>query len=188
MSNYKHGDWYCKPANKAEAREIVERAVASGAVDRVQNWRFGDEHYGVCGGVVKNYCIGIKYTIEQLREKFPLPNDQQTKWNGEGLPPIGVECEIEYNVNCWRPLIIIAEGKHTYFVRYTDLQDEYLLQKTGRLVFRPIRTERERWVYAACAVFHGRCMHDYSGQHFADAMGAVYDAMQSGELKVPEVD
>lgn len=27
MSNYKHGDWYCKPANEAEAREILAPAM-----------------------------------------------------------------------------------------------------------------------------------------------------------------
>lgn len=31
MSEYKHGNWFCKPANEAEAKEIMDRAVASGA-------------------------------------------------------------------------------------------------------------------------------------------------------------
>ena len=40
MSEYKHGDWYCVPANEEEAREIIERAVASGADNRDSDWEY----------------------------------------------------------------------------------------------------------------------------------------------------
>lgn len=188
---YQYGNWFCKPANEAEAREIIERSVASGASNEVGLSGSGKNYYcyGVNRGVVfygseAEWVVGTEYSIEQVRELFPLPGEHTEQgWNGEGLPPIGVECEIEYNVNCWRPLIIIAEGKHTYFVRYTDLQDEDLLQKTGRLVFRPLRTERDQWVDAAHKI-----ANDNSGSATFRAIGAVYDAIKSGDLKAPEVE
>lgn len=84
MSKYEHGNWYCKPANTTEAEEIVARAVASGAVDHNRNWAFTARFYGVCDGVVKTYSVGTKYTIKQVREKFPLPDELD-----KSLPPIG---------------------------------------------------------------------------------------------------
>lgn len=82
MSNYKHGDWYCDPANEAEAREIIERALASGAelyesvgINYYWNSFIG---WGVEGGrtlTSDDWRKAKPYTIEQVREKFPLPNE-----------------------------------------------------------------------------------------------------------------
>lgn len=89
MNNYKHGDWYCKPANEAEAKEIVERALASGAglFDSVgdgpddSRWDLC-EYWGVLRGYttifhIVNYSSNTLYTIEQVREKFPLLSELQ---------------------------------------------------------------------------------------------------------------
>lgn len=89
MSGYKHGNWYCKPANEAEAKEIIARALVSGAshTDRigkntcypnVYEWDYF-QYWGVFGGYTcgnsdsffKDYA-GVEYTIAQVREKFPI--------------------------------------------------------------------------------------------------------------------
>lgn len=105
---YKHGNWYCKPASEEEAREIIERAVASGAernetvgltfVYEYKWCRF--DAWGVSNG--KTYTGDIfdrgpfghatEYTIEQVRDKFLLPGEQgeaEQKW----IPPVGTVCE-----------------------------------------------------------------------------------------------
>src|SRR5690606_17913726 len=79
MSDYKHGNWYCRPANKAEAREIVERAVARGAKNACR-WRGNsiNRPYGVIRGRLEfDTWQGTEYTIEQVREMFPLPGERE---------------------------------------------------------------------------------------------------------------
>lgn len=87
--SYKHGDWYCKPANKAEAEEIIERAVASGAKlhefvehsgeihDNGHRWNMYP-HWGVCNGHTHTsdaaaYDEVTLYTFKHVQELFPLP-------------------------------------------------------------------------------------------------------------------
>src|SRR5690554_2232432 len=113
MSEYKHGNWYCKPANNAEAREIVERAVASGAelyetvgisgIDKYE-WNLL-EAWGVIDGRTctagadkhGTFRCATQYTIEQIRKLFPLPGERTEQgWNGEGLPQVGWHGEITW--------------------------------------------------------------------------------------------
>ena len=89
--NYKHGDWYCKPANEAEAKEVIERAVVSGAKlhefvhhsedfhDNGYGWNMYP-HWGVYNGHTHTtdaaaFDAVTVYTIMQVRELFPLPTN-----------------------------------------------------------------------------------------------------------------
>lgn len=205
MSNYKYGDWYCKPASEKEAKEIIERALVSGAIRSETTVLFHWDSYDAWGVMSGRTCTeteisyrhagATEYTIEELRQKFPLPSEKTNiEWNGEGLPPVGTVCDAKIPhrqsgelTHLWVKVVVIAhheiKGKIYSWVAAHDG-----FYPPGELEFRPLRTERERWVGAACAVFHGRCMHDYSGQHFVEAMGAVYDAIKSGKIKAPEVE
>ncbi len=165
MSNYKHGNWYCKPANESEAREIVERAVASGArlYETLGNWDWNDYGaWGVCFGRTHtqkaDFYIeidAIEYTITQVRQKFPLPGEQTTEWDGEGFPSDGDECEAYIYADT------IGQGKIK--AKWVDGHAGckaiagnggygcIFIQKNGAIHFiestthfRPIRTERER--------------------------------------------
>ena len=104
MSDYKHGDWFCKPANEAEAFEIIARAVANGARmdETLVDWAW--DAYGAWGvrrGLTHSQTVGFyrdrsftEYTIEQVRARLPLPGEQE--WNGEGLPQVGWHGEITW--------------------------------------------------------------------------------------------
>ena len=115
---YKHGDWFCKPASEAEAREIIERALANGAAanETLEVWPWDMcEAWGVYNGYTYTQSLGFyrdrgftEYTIEQVREKFPMPGEQQ-QWNGEGLPPVGVECEMKSG-ECRFYMCVILRG------------------------------------------------------------------------------
>ena len=104
MSEYKHGNWYCKPTTKSEAKEIIERALESGArkdetVGPLLWSAYGA--WGVYNGRTFTQSVDFyndqratEYTIEQVRELFPLPGEHTEQgWNGEGLPPVGTVCE-----------------------------------------------------------------------------------------------
>lgn len=67
---------------------------------------------------------------------------QQPAWNGEGLPPVGVKCEIMRGISEWRPVVInfISENL-TVFKTPDDVEKCY---HTRNLRFRPLRTEADR--------------------------------------------
>lgn len=87
MSKYKHGDWYCKPASEAETLEIIKRALVNGVKigDSIDDgigllkWNVYP-HWGVKNGYIDTgyydwHTYDAIYTIEQVREKFPLPHE-----------------------------------------------------------------------------------------------------------------
>ena len=88
-------NWYCKPSSEQEAFEIVERAIANGVESKevvgANNSSRDDKYsWNLCNGwgVIANRTFTldvvdweasdvIEYTIEQVREKFPLPADNR---------------------------------------------------------------------------------------------------------------
>lgn len=73
---------------------------------------------------------------------------QKPQWNGEGLPPVGCECEYETKFNGWQPVrieLIKSEGiAFTWLANseaYNGL-DCVGVQKAGS--FRPIRSEADK--------------------------------------------
>tara|TARA_Y100000310_G_scaffold74348_1_gene70479 strand:+ start:14100 stop:14642 length:543 start_codon:yes stop_codon:yes gene_type:complete len=88
-------NWYCTHSSEQEAIEIVERAIANGAClhESVKHsaitsrfryaWNLC-EGWGVTEGTTRTLDVcdwgvydAIEYTIEQVRERFPLPADNQ---------------------------------------------------------------------------------------------------------------
>ncbi len=180
---YKHGNWFCKPANEAEAKEIIERAVASGDVDNNRYWAFDAECYGVYNGVVGAYDAGAEYTIEQVREKFLLPGEQK-QWILDGLPPVGWHGECTWLAEPeWFECFVLPDG----FVAHRSRTDLGWVTGNAHLFqFRPIRRERERWVEKAAIALHKDAV--LTTEQASYAAGSIYDAIESGDLKAPEVD
>jgi len=163
-------NWYCKPASEAEAIEIVRRAVANGyAVKEAASGM------GVCGrelawdvysfwGVYDGKTmahnapdgVGEQLTIQQVREQFPLPN----------------EVKVMSDKKEWR-------GPHA-----NESPDFHKYGGTKYVAgFRPLRTEREKWIYDVCNLWHEH--PDDSDDSFAEV---IYDAIKSGSLKAPEAE
>lgn len=188
MNEYKHGDWYCKPANEAEAREIIERAVASGA-ENIHGFRGNSSRitYGVPDGIIKGEAYkGDEYTMQKVRELFPLPGEQQEQFK----PVAGLVCEVVRN-----GYVLSEHGEgflgvpvtiHAVFTNANGTGMAAVGFEDGdcacfRLnMLRPIRSERERWVESVEAATR------IIGA--TNAIGLIYDALKSGALKAPEVN
>tara|TARA_Y100000296_G_scaffold75117_1_gene94420 strand:- start:206 stop:745 length:540 start_codon:yes stop_codon:yes gene_type:complete len=87
-------NWYCKPSSREKAVEIVARAIANGVesmevvgtsngMNNAYSWYLFDG-WGVIEGMTRTGDVAdwgvydaIEYTIEQVRERFPLPADNQ---------------------------------------------------------------------------------------------------------------
>lgn len=99
------------------------------------------------------------------------------EWDGEGLPPVGTVCEYQNNRRCpsWKRVEVTAIGQEKILMwDYTsDRENHLLLKSLGN--FRPIRTNREKWIDQATDV----------ALQPGDAAGNVYDALKSGELPQP---
>lgn len=197
-------NWYCKPASEAEAVEIVRRAIANGAVVKEVPLGFdfscAEFPWDYCafwgvhdGNTFTHDVVGDDFkrlTIQQVREQFPRPNEvkamsDKKEWQGmqDGFPPAEIDIEVKKD---GRWIGAMTVGKYYEWMVCAPFGGGFYGFSIDDM--RPLRTDREKWVDAACAVFHGRCMHDYSGQHFDDAIGAVYDAIKSGTLKAPEAE
>lgn len=74
---------------------------------------------------------------------------QQPVWDGEGLPPVGVECEITAHNNRWGLLggsiykgSVIAYSGEEFWFKAVD--GTSTITRTDKVDFRPIRTEANR--------------------------------------------
>ena len=142
MSEYKHGNWFCKPANEAEAKEIMDRAVASGAKMLIR-WSPDDKAFGVYDGVVSwDEEVGTRYTISKLREKFPLPGeDVKTGWSSEGFPTVGWHGECSSDKHEWFECVVLPDGLIACANKNGRWWQIYSCELLA-LQFRQLRTER----------------------------------------------
>lgn len=145
---------------------------------------------GWASGMPSNY--ENKVTREQY--EAALAAAQQPVWNGEGLPPVGCECEVRRGVNEWGAIKVLA------------ITGEYLVAKIGtkeivfhleQSAFRPIRSEadkkREEGILALAKA--GGALNFKYGEKLGDserlageAWYELYDKIASGEVKGVKLD
>ena len=138
----------------------------------------------------------IDHMVTQVRDMFKGVPGVEIKfvkspasWNGEGLPPVGCECEL-YDCEQWNPVRIKYVGEKYVVTDRTDLGYEVvycLAEKPER--FRPIRTEAERHreeVGRALfdAINWNQCDEPVSDSRMEDYRKA-YDAIAAG--KIPHI-
>ncbi|MDA3133869.1 hypothetical protein [Atlantibacter subterraneus] len=82
-----------------------------------------------------------KAVVTREQYEKALAASQQPVWNGEGLPPVGCECEIK-RIADWMPVTIkFISDRHTVFTTFGGTEDCY---QTCSLQFRAIRSEEDR--------------------------------------------
>ena len=187
-------NWYCKPASEAEAIEIVERAVANGAVaEEVPrgfnsactefSWDYCVFWGTYCGKTITHGCTvlhdpGEQLTIQQVREQFPLPNEvknmsDKKEWQGQqdGLPPVGTVCDCIIEGG-WERIKVIGVYEDA---RWALSEKGHYITCCSTKVLRPLRTEREKWIEQAA--IHAN-KEGYIGEELAVFIaGNIYDNM-----------
>lgn len=97
-------------------------------------------------------------------------------WDGQGLPPVGVECEIK-RVADWMPVTIkFISDHHTVFTTFGGTEDCY---QTYSLQFRPIRTEAERKRDAVIKAIYDILQQGTSNE---DDANDIYRAIAAGKI------
>ena len=135
----------------------------------------------------------IKFSIdanEAVTVYYP-PKETKPEWNGEGLPPIGFICIVEdtnphesYAKFVGREVRIVAhdEDSHGTKIAVFSCKDEdgyndYHALASG--CFRPIKSDKEKWLDAAGDLLNNMQPHD-------DFLSLLYDAMILGEIPIPK--
>ncbi len=117
------------------------------------------------------------------REQYEaaLAAAQQPVWNGEGLPPVGCECEAIYGRDVWFKVKIIAYDSGRVIGRWLEGdRDDDLLDYSHQEAFRPIRSEADKRRDEAIAA-----LKELKPQLVGELAGYLYDEIAAG--KIPHI-
>lgn len=105
-------------------------------------------------------------------------------WNGEGLPPVGCECEYSLNGGktwwkCKIDYIVGTQGVVMLCDTFEGVQYVQFSSYSDALKFRPTRSEAEQKRDAAKNAIAELCRSSASNGHSADL---IYDAIAAGKI------
>lgn len=155
-----------------------------------------------------SYCIGViarnlidagtdvdYHMIRRDSYESALSASKKPTWNGEGLPPVGCECEYLDNNGKWYPVtikyasdqLVVISGvtKILGVEQGTEIAIDIIIDKPH---FRPLRTEAERKHEAVlesiCAVLE-MVAQDYKRD---DEAKLIYEAIAAGKIPGVKLD
>lgn len=106
------------------------------------------------------------------------------EWDGEGLPPVGCECERSWCGDKWLPCTVLFVSNETIVVKLATREAAY-----GRceVAFRPIRSEVERKRDAAvCDML--KFTYGPTEYNYREICEIVYDAIAAGKIPHIRID
>ncbi|HDV5197545.1 hypothetical protein Pu29_orf00068 [Salmonella phage Pu29] len=158
-----------------------------------------------------SYCIGViarnlidtgtdvdYHMIRRDSYESALSASQKPAWNGEGLPPVGCECEWQdKNIKQWQPVKVVYASEWVTVVREINKERgddlvEVAIENYGddsRLKFRPLRTEAERKRDAAIEeMIKIATIHTTKSLSLDLALNSVYNAIAAGKIPGVKLD
>lgn len=125
--------------------------------------------------------------------KAALAASQKPAWNGEGLPPVGCECEYLDSNGKWYPvtikyssdqLVVISGVTKIFGVEQgTEIAKDIIIDKPQ---FRPLRTEAERKRDAATEAMQRES--DEGDNWIYSEYEIIYDAIAAGKIPGVKLD
>lgn len=125
--------------------------------------------------------------VTKDRYESALAASQKPSWNGEGLPPSGVECEARLRCNDGEWFFFRCVGVDCGVAFGWAGKDAVTLGK-GSYEFRPLRTEAERKREIAVKVIKGLLMFDYGDDPRVNDATFIYDAIAAGKIPGVKLD
>lgn len=118
--------------------------------------------------------------------KAALYASQKPAWNGEGLPPVGCECEVSVDGGrSWCTYRATNEKNGVRLIEIGNLTEEF---QNNNLIFRPLRTESEikRDAFINAVLDDMRTIPcDLS---LRDEVAVIYDAIAAGKIPGVKLD
>ena len=140
-------------------------------------------------------CDHMESIVTYWQYKEALAESQKPAWNGEGVPPVGCECEYRDNNGEWYPVtikyasdqLVVISGitKILGVEQGTEIAKDIIIDKPQ---FRQLRTESERKHEAVlesiCAVLE-MVAQDYKR---IDEAKLIYEAIAAGKIPGVKLD
>lgn len=132
-------------------------------------------------------CDHRESIVTYWQYKAALAASQKPTWNGEGVPPVGCECEYSLNAGktwwkCKIDYIVGTQGVVMLCDTFEGVQYVKFSSDGGTLKFRSIRSEEERKREAVlesiCSVLE-MVAQDYKRE---DEAKLIYDAIAAGKI------
>lgn len=149
----------------------------------VTEWTADDNHSAVISMARYECEISKKETGKQSADE----------WNGEGLPPVGCECEYLDNNGKWYPVIIKYASEQLVVIsgatkilgveQGTEIAKDIIIDKPQ---FRPLRTEAERKRDAAIEAMQREA--DEGDNWIYSEHEIIYDAIAAGKIPGVKLD
>lgn len=153
-----------------------------------------------------SYCIGViarnlidtgtdvdYHMIRRDSYESALSASKKPTWNGEGLPPVGCECEYLDNNGEWYPVtikyasaqLVVISGitKILGVEQGTEIAKDIVIDKPQ---FRPLRTEAERKREAAIEAMQREA--DDGDNWVYSEYEIIYDAIAAGKIPGVKLD
>lgn len=162
-------------------------------------WEWSWEHHGTEGDIIA-YRLHQPQEAEQAKADDEVDlnecigQDAAPVWNGEGLPPVGCECEYLDSNNKWYPVtikyvsnqIVVICGMTNIFEeeQETEIAKDIQLDKPQ---FRPIRSEADRKRDAAVGKIFDVICKSLTDESESTSF-AIYDAIAAGKIPGVKLD
>lgn len=125
--------------------------------------------------------------VSRKQYESALAESQKPAWNGEGLPPVGCECEYISNGTSWGKVKVIGLDGEKIVIRPSG-EIYYAITPSNKDVFIPFLTEAERKHEAVlesiCAVLE-MVAQDYKRE---DEAKLIYEAIAAGKIPGVKLD
>lgn len=166
-------------------------------------WRYDDQKYNGLGwrhvtgaGLVEYWradndvvlsCDSTDSIVTRNQYESALAASQKPAWNGEGLPPVGCECEFISNDISWGVVKVIGLDGEKIVIRPSG-EIYYAITQSNKEVFIPLRTEAERKRDAAVEKIKELLMFDYGDDLRVNDATFIYDAIAAGKIPGVKLD
>lgn len=127
-------------------------------------------------------CDHKESIVTYWQYKAALAASQKPAWNGEGLPPVGCECEFISNDTSWGVVRVIGMDDDKVVIKPSG-EIYYGITPSNRQVFRPLRTEADKKRDAAA-----EAIDFYMPEFITDTPNdfyhakKIYDAIAAGKI------
>lgn len=133
--------------------------------------------------------------VSRKQYESALAASQKPAWNGEGLPPVGCECEYRDNNVGWLPVKIKYISEQIVVIESpTNLCDVQKLIEIAKDIicdkpqFRPLSTEAGKKRERICDAIYGALTRAERQHNRSDEAEAVYDAIAAGKIPGVKLD
>lgn len=133
--------------------------------------------------------------VTRKQYEAALAASQKPTWNGEGLPPVGCECEWRDSNVGWlhvkikyisEQIVVIESPTNLCGVqKLTEIAKDIICDKPQ---FRPLRTEADKKRERICDAIYGALTRAERQHNRSDEAEAVYDAIAAGKIPGVKLD